>query len=165
MSQTIDILLLLALPASGKSEIRRYLDHLGARRSDLHLGPTVQLDDYPYVHVMRRISEEQRALGKRPAFFASHESPFVEPRDWLTLIHLVNEDFDRLAEPDRTEDAGHLIDRLEAARADAGIPVPIAGDERSDLEFRARIVRPKENGSPWLASVSQAGHSKARATA
>ena len=135
MTRTIDVLLLLALPASGKSEIRRYIEHLGPRREELHLGPTIQLDDYPYVHLMRRISEEQRALGFPPAFFASTESPFVDPRDWLTLIHLVDEDYAGLGVVDsHPADPGHLLDRIERARSRAGAAVPIAGDERADLE-------------------------------
>jgi len=137
--QTIDILLLLALPASGKSEVRRYLDHLGPRRADLHLGPTIQLDDYPYVHIMRRISQEQRAMGRKPAFFGSDDTPFLDPRDWLTLIHLVDEDFAGLGVIEHHPGgAGHLLDRIEAARARAGGPVPIAGDEREALEAAIR---------------------------
>ena len=47
MSKTFDAVLLLALPASGKSEVRRYLAHVppAACRDDFHMGPTVQLDD------------------------------------------------------------------------------------------------------------------------
>ena len=60
MSETLETVLLLALPASGKSEVRRYLNHLTPeqRSGDFHLGPTVQLDDFPYVHMMRRIDDE-----------------------------------------------------------------------------------------------------------
>jgi len=49
MSRLIDVLLLVALPASGKSEVRRYLASLTPEqcRDEMHLGPTVQLDDYP----------------------------------------------------------------------------------------------------------------------
>ena len=65
-SEIIDILLLLALPASGKSEVRRYLANLTPAqcRDDFHLGPTVQLDDYPYVHMMRR--DQPGAAPPRP---------------------------------------------------------------------------------------------------
>jgi len=135
MTSPIDVLLLLALPASGKSELRRYIEHLGPRREELHLGPTIQLDDYPYVHLMRRISEEQRHLDCSPAFFASEDTPFIDSRDWLTLIHLVNEDFAGLGVvTEHPADAGHLLDRLEAARRRSGAPVPIAGKERDALE-------------------------------
>src|SRR3989337_3021427 len=98
MSPLIDVLLLLALPASGKSEVRRYLASLTAEqcRDELHLGPTVQLDDYPYVHMMRRVSQELRRLGHAGIFFDSDDLPMKEPRDWGMLVELLNEDFDDL---------------------------------------------------------------------
>ena len=60
MTTLIDTLLLFSLPASGKSEVRRYLAHLTPQqcRDDFGLGPTAQLDDYPYVHLMHRIDDE-----------------------------------------------------------------------------------------------------------
>ena len=65
MSKHIDILLLLALPASGKSEARRYLASLSPEQchEQFGIGHTVQLDDFPYVHIMRRISDELTARG------------------------------------------------------------------------------------------------------
>ena len=95
VTDQLDVLLLLALPASGKSEVRRYLDHLDPERArgDMALGPTAQLDDFPYVHLMRRISQELRALGEDPLFFATDEASWREPLDWLTLVHLINDDF------------------------------------------------------------------------
>jgi len=43
MDKLIDTLLLLALPASGKSEVRKYLASLTPEqcRNELHMGPTV----------------------------------------------------------------------------------------------------------------------------
>lgn len=123
---TIDLLLMLALPASGKSEIRRYLEHLGPDRcAELYLGPTVQVDDYPYVHLMRRISEEQRRLGHEPAFFDDPDSSFRDRRDWLTLTRLIGEDIASLTDdaPHRREPE-HLIRRLTAARQAVGIDDP-----------------------------------------
>ena len=99
MPKIIDVLLLLALPASGKSEVRRYMANLTPEqcRDELHMGPTVQLDDYPYVHMMRRVSEELRKRGHDGVFFDSGDLPMKEPRDWGTLIELLNEDFEDLA--------------------------------------------------------------------
>ena len=119
----IDILLLLALPASGKSEIRRYLDSLdpdGLER--LGIGPTVQIDDFPYVHLMRRFSQEAIGLGLDPPYFADDDGTFLESRDWGTLIHLVNEDFGSLTDPpEGVASAGRwLTDRLAAARSRVG---------------------------------------------
>lgn len=125
MSQTLDIVLLLALPASGKSEVRKFLAALSEdeARRDFHLGSTVQLDDYPYVHLMRRISEELRARGQDGAFFVSSDQPMLEPRDWGTLIELVNEDHaDLLAQPPiRPASAAEwLLGRFDAARLGVG---------------------------------------------
>jgi hypothetical protein len=121
MSRLIDVLLLTALPASGKSEVRRYLGGLTPEqcRDEMHIGPTVQLDDYPYVHLMRRISQELRKRGQDGLFFDSDELPMKEPRDWGTLIELLNEDFDDLVKrrrPAPESAAGWLLDRFDTAR-------------------------------------------------
>ncbi len=124
MTQLIDTLLLLALPASGKSEIRRYLEHLDQRiaAEELHLGPTTQLDDYPYVHLMRRIDEELESMGDPPIFCADAATPFLEPLDWGTLIHLLNEDYRLLGtEVQRPASAASwLFDRVDDARREVG---------------------------------------------
>jgi hypothetical protein len=125
MSETIDVLLLLALPASGKSEVRRYLASLTPEqcRGDFHLGPTVQLDDYPYVHMMRRVSQELRRLGGSGVFFDSDELPMKEPLDWGTLVELLNEDFEDLQRRRRSAPASAaewLLDRFDRARQKVG---------------------------------------------
>lgn len=125
MSRTIDTLLLLALPASGKSELRRYLAHLEPEiaERDLHLGPVVALDDYPYVHLMRRISEELYLLGEPTVFFPAPQRTFSDPWEWGTLIHLLNEDYSMLgtALPRPDSAANWLFDRLDRAREKVGI--------------------------------------------
>jgi hypothetical protein len=135
MTDMIDALLLLALPASGKSEVRRYLEHLppDVCAADMRLRPTIQVDDYPYVHLMRRISEEQMALDQEPSFFASPENPFIHSGDWLTLIHLLNEDVAGLGMvTEHDPDPAALLDRLDRARALSGV-TPIPQEGRSDL--------------------------------
>lgn len=124
-TQPLEIVLLLALPASGKSEVRTFLSSLSGDEAlrDFHLGETVQLDDYPYVHLMRRISEELRHLGQDGVFFRSSDEPMLEGRDWGTLIQLVNEDYDDLLRQPSIEprSAGQwLLDRFDAARAKVG---------------------------------------------
>lgn len=125
MPKPLDTILLLALPASGKSEVRRYLAHQSARTclDDFHLGPTVQLDDFPYVHLMRRLSQELRARGRDGVYFASDELPFNDPRDWGTLIELLNEDHADLVAKRRPAPASSalwIMDRFDAARAKVG---------------------------------------------
>jgi hypothetical protein len=135
----LDTLLLLALPASGKSEIRRYLGSLGPDAADLHLGPLVDLDDYPYVHLMRRIAAESMRAGGPAVFFPAPDRPFVDPRDWLTLIHLLNEDHavatDRTPAPDGPPSPAAVLDRLARARASSGAgPLGLAGPVRRTVQ-------------------------------
>ena len=89
MARILDVLLLLALPASGKSEVRRYLASLSPEqcRNDMHLGPTVQLDDYPYVHMMRRVSQELRKAGEGGVFFDSDDLMQVK-YEMLRQVHI-----------------------------------------------------------------------------
>lgn len=140
MTNVFDIVLLLALPASGKSEVRKYLASLPASqtRSDFHMGPTVQLDDFPYVHVMRRIDEELRARGRDGVFFQAPDRSFSDTWDWGTLIQLVNEDYADLVarrEADPASPAGFVFDRLDAAAKRAGATAKLGG-----LEPRVRTA-------------------------
>ena len=161
MSKLIDVLLLLALPASGKSEVRRYMAHLtpDQSRDEMHLGPTVQLDDYPYVHMMRRVSQELRTRGHDGVFFDSDDLPMKQPRDWGTLIELLNEDFDDLVHR-RQSAAGSaadwLLGRFDAARARVGaepafgtLAPKLRGELIAALDSEsAELMRDKNAGIP-----------------
>lgn len=125
-SSILDTILLLALPASGKSEVRKYIAHLSpqARRSDFHMGDSVQLDDFPYVHLARRIDDELVKLGESRIYFKAPDRSFVDPYSWGTLIQLLNEDYDDLVHKrfqNPTSAAELLFDRLNRAaeRADS----------------------------------------------
>jgi hypothetical protein len=127
MTRVLDTVLLLALPASGKSEVRKYLAVQPPEkcRDDFGLGETVQLDDFPYVHLMRRIDDELTALGKERIFFQAPDRGFREGRDWGTLIELLNEDREALdvPPPPRRKGAGEtLMMRMEQAAMKVGIP-------------------------------------------
>ena len=127
MERPLDIILLLALPASGKSEVRRYLAGVPADTlmKDFHIGETLQLDDFPYVHMMRRTDDELSRLGRKRVFFQSGDKPFMDPKDWGTLIHLINEDYrDLIArKTTRADSAAELLfARIDKAGERAGIP-------------------------------------------
>lgn len=145
-SRHIDTLLLLALPASGKSEARRYLASLTPAQchEQFGIGQTVQLDDFPYVHIMRRVSDELTARGHQGLFFVSPALPFRNPVDWLTLIELVNEDYEDLVNrkrPAPDSAALWLFDRIDAARARAGGPPALSTLPES---LRKEIAAPIE---------------------
>jgi len=148
-AKPIDVLLLLALPASGKSEARRYLANLSPKDCESQFGikDTVQFDDFPYVHMMRRISEELMAREHEGMFFSSPVMSFREPKDWGTLIQLVNEDYSDLIagnKPSPVSAAEWLFDRLDAARTKVGaipalgnLPKSLRNDLAASLEKEA----------------------------
>ena len=160
MNHVLDTVLLLALPASGKSEVRRYLELMpaDARRRDFHMGPSVQLDDFPYVHMMRRIDDELVRLGHERVFFLSPDRPFQNPLDWGTLVELVNEDFsDLLAKRflNPKSAAGDLLERIDRAAVKVGAPARLA---RLDKTRRARLAEALEAESRKLLDDKQANY-------
>lgn len=154
MAKLIDTLLVLGLPACGKSVVRQYLSTVSPEvaKSDFHLGPTVQLDDFPYVHFMLRISEVMEDMGQAPAFFQSGEEQFKDLRDWGTLIHLLNEDYAALNTtrvPAVNSPGKWILDRLETARALAGAPAPFSLLDKGD---RTAVVTAIENEAARFAA-------------
>ena len=118
------VVLLQALPASGKSEVRNFMANIEPERlkQEFHIGENLQLDDFPYVHMMRRIDNELQAMGHARVFYPGEE-PFIDGRDWGTLCCLLNEDYHDLLnrnvqKPDSA--AQLLFDRYD--RADPNDP-------------------------------------------
>ncbi len=139
MSQLLDTILLFSLPASGKSEVRRYLASLTSEqcRNDFHMGPTLQLDDYPYVHLMHRIDDELAANGLGYAYYHGPNRPFLDNWTWAVLIELLNEDYADLMAGRQVAVASaaqHLLDRLDAAHAKVGLAQPMG-----ELPHRIRM--------------------------
>jgi len=127
MTRLLDTVLLQALPASGKSEVRKYLDGLTPEqcREEFHMGETVQLDDYPYVHFMHRIDDELAERGLPNMFYKGPTRPFIDNFEWGTLIAMLNEDYAdlRAQRPTEPHSAAQLLfDRLDRAHASVGLP-------------------------------------------
>ena len=124
-NKVFKVVLLQALPASGKSEVRNFMAHVepGRLRDEFHIGANLQLDDFPYVHMMRRIDNELEAMGEARIFYPG-EAPFIDGRDWGTLCNLLNEDYHDLMNrvkvcPDSA--AQYLFERIDRAGLGAGI--------------------------------------------
>jgi len=156
MEQPLKKVLLLALPASGKSEVRRYLHHLSPteRTEDFHMGTTVQLDDFPYVHMMRRVDEELEKLGQTRIYFAAENDTFSDKRDWGTLIQLVNEDYIDLVTKTQwpTIDCGNaILKRLSEAASRVGIETRITKEQEASiadaLEAEAKSLFEEKNAN------------------
>jgi len=88
------------------------------------MGPTLQLDDYPYVHLMHRLDEELVAKGWKRVFYHGPTRPFQDSWTWAVLIELINEDYDNLVNR-RTfapvSAAQALMDRFDAAHLKVGL--------------------------------------------
>ncbi len=126
LMKIFDIVLLLGLPASGKSEIRRLMANMPETEleKDFHIGKTIDMDDFPYVFIMRKIDEVLEKINQPRIFYLSDEKPFTDPRDWLTLIHLLNEDYRdlKLKRTFKGESAPHfLMKRIDSAGQKVGI--------------------------------------------
>ncbi len=161
MAEIFDTLLLLALPGSGKSEVRAYLSSKAPE--EFHMGPTVQLDDYPYVHLQLRVDEELERLGQPRAFHeadpAGRNGPFKDPRELGGLICLLDEDYHELVrgEAERPEHAAaRLLERFDAASERAGaarkfdaLPDDVRANLLDSLEAEARaFFEDKANNTP-----------------
>jgi len=141
MPKHIDTLLLLALPASGKSEARRFLLNfpLEKRLELFHVADTTQLDDFPYVHFMRCVDDALADKGHDRVFFKGPNSGFRNRLDWGTLLHLVGDDYAVMKDqsaPTPAKDPATLLARLDAARRAVGAPVvfePMDPAQRGDL--------------------------------
>ena len=148
MNHTVfDVVLLMALPASGKSEVRNFMAHLDPDRlrSEFHIGENLQLDDFPYVHMMRRIDNELQAMGKERIFYPGEE-PFCDGRDWGTLCCLLNEDYYDLINRNyvQTDSAAmYLFERIDRAGQQAGLP-PRLGLLRDEIRMKLASVLERE---------------------
>lgn len=123
--------LLVALPASGKSEVRNFMANIEAERlkEEFHIGENLQLDDFPYVHFMRLIDENLEAKGEPRLFYQSNDDPFFNDYDWGTLIVLLNEDYDRMMARETVNAESYameLFERIDRAAKKAGIEPRIA---------------------------------------
>lgn len=152
--------LLLALPASGKSEVRHFMANIEPKRleDEFHIGDNLQLDDFPYVHFMRCIDGEMVKLGKEPIFYPG-QNPFYNNYDWGTLTQLLNEDYHDLLNRVKVNVdsvAQYLFDRIDRAALSVGIPerLSILDEETrntiaKNLEDEARkMLKEKESQIP-----------------
>ena len=123
--------LLVALPASGKSEVRNFMANIEPERlkKEFHIGENLQLDDFPYVHFMRLIDNALEKRGEPRVFYQSDADPFFNDYDWGTLIQLLNEDYDRLMAREAINPESYameLFERMDRAAKVAGIEPRIA---------------------------------------
>ena len=159
MNKVFKIVLLQALPASGKSEVRNFMAHVEPERlrDEFHIGENLQLDDFPYVHMMRRIDDELTSLGEARIFYPG-DAPFIDGRDWGTLCNLLNEDYHDLMNRTRVSPdsaAQHLFERIDRAALGAGIAARM-GSLNADI--RAKLADRLEAEARVMLDEKQAAY-------
>lgn len=139
--------LLLALPASGKSEVRNLMAHRDKKvlEEDFHIGENLQLDDFPYVNYRRRIDQELVNRDEGRVFYKADDDTFFDGRDWGTLIHRLNEDYHDLlnrnfVKPESV--AEYLFERLDRCSIRVGLKPRLS---LLDENVRKELAKKLEN--------------------
>ncbi|KAH7827486.1 uncharacterized protein MONOS_5673 [Monocercomonoides exilis] len=126
----IPVVLLCALPASGKSESRAFLRSLPVEKSraEFKIGfPTIQLDDYPYVEMMKFFDAELEKQGQTRPFYYSELYTFKNPYVWGVLVEMLNEDYHDVINKrtiETTTPTKWMLERLDRISASRGLPKP-----------------------------------------
>lgn len=143
--KVFDVVLLNALPASGKSEIRKFMNENNHQQmiDDFHIGENLQLDDFPYVYFERCIDEELIKMNLDTIFYTGGEDSLTKDgREWGVLSCLLSEDYHDLVNKNYVNPesaAKYLFERIDRASVQAGLPPRLAclSDEiRTELASR-----------------------------
>ena len=120
---TFDILFLVARPAAGKSEIIDYLKQSDAptRRARFHVGPFVELDDFP---ILWAWFEEDRILARmgRPRLHTDADEYFTRRYFWDLLVERLSLDYAKLLrdKPGYHQEGGTVIVEFSRGKEHGG---------------------------------------------
>lgn len=97
MKNVFDVLVLLARPAAGKSEVMRFLKNLPAQeRADLfHVGEITELDDFPMLWAWFEEDALLEKMGK-PRLHTDSDGYFLYPHLWDVLIERIGLDYQKV---------------------------------------------------------------------
>jgi len=147
-----DVVLLNALPASGKSEIRKFMNENDPEQmvNEFHIGKNLQLDDFPYVYVTRQIDEYLRNHNMAPIYADTNDDPTYDGRQWAVYSILLSEDYHDLINKNYvnpTSAAKYLMERFDRASVAVGmkpsislLPEDVREDIAKTIEDRCRAM-------------------------
>ena len=94
-NKVLPILMFCALPASGKSESRRFFKSLSKEEmAQFHLGDSrTQVDDYPYVDALEKIDAICNQTLSKTIFKDPNTRLFFSGYEWGVLTYLIKEDY------------------------------------------------------------------------
>ncbi len=157
-----DVVLLNALPASGKSEVRKFMNENDPDQmiNDFHIGKNLQLDDFPYVWLMRQLDKKLTEMGQPTLYYPDDESPTYDGRVWGVLSILLSEDYQDLVNRNYVQPANaaeYLFERFDRASVAAGMKPLIS---LLDEEIRNRIAADLEPEARALLDEKQAQYTE-----
>jgi hypothetical protein len=120
---TFDVLFLIARPAAGKSEIIDYLKRIDvqARGAFFHIGPFVELDDFPMLWTW---FEEDRILARmgHPRLHTDADEHFAHRYLWNLLIERLSLDYAKLLrdQPGYHQENGTVIVEFSRGKEHGG---------------------------------------------
>ena len=113
MKNHFDILLLLARPAAGKSEVMHYLKNLDPkeRLKKFHLGSLVEMDDFPMLWTWFEEDDLLERMG-HPRLHTDKRGYFIGEHLWHLLIQRIGIDYQKLLRdrPDLHETSTTLVE-------------------------------------------------------
>ena len=94
MGERFETIILIGRPAAGKSEVIDFLKKTGEseRAKRFHIGPFVEIDDFPFVWETFEIDDILERLGQ-PRLFTDREYYFTSAHFWNLFIERINLDF------------------------------------------------------------------------
>lgn len=141
----LPIVILNALPASGKSEVIAFLESLPEERRlrEFHFGRIRAIDDFVDLHTMQMIDEAREKVGLPRVHYAPQATggDMLENRTWFTLLELLNMRYRTLLakEPGLFEKHTLLIEFARGDSADEAFPLPF-GYEKSYQALAPEIL-------------------------
>lgn len=97
IDKSFDILLLIARPAAGKSEVIAHLKNtpLEQRLEKFHIGGFQELDDFPMLWTWFEEDAILVELG-HPRIHTDNDGNFLYPYQWDLLIHRINLEYEKI---------------------------------------------------------------------
>ena len=160
--KVFDVVLLNALPASGKSEVRKFMNENDPEQmvNDFHIGKNLQLDDFPYVWLMRQVDKKLAEMGHPTLYYPDDDSPTYDGRVWGVLSILLSEDYQDLVNCNYVQPASAaelLFERFDRASVAAGLKPMIS---MLDEDIRKKIAADLEDEAKALLNEKQSQYTE-----
>jgi hypothetical protein len=111
MADILPLLILNGRPAAGKSELIHFLTHLpdDVRRERYHIGPLLEMDDFPMLWTWFEEDHILRQTFGRPGLHTDEDGIFLYEDLWHLLIERLSLEYDKLKRDDPDLGQTHTV--------------------------------------------------------